>query len=211
MIFKCLKRENTPEPIEAIKDTPIKTAIIVGHNKKQQGALNYLGESEFKFNSRIAKKLQLSLIDNEFSSVVIYRPSVGGYTAQCEHVAKECEKRGITHAISLHFNSFEREVDGCEVLILNTETLIDNKLADTITDKLNFEFGIRERGKDGAVTITREDRGGTMLYELAQRGVVACIVEPIFANFRNNRTKNFFESEDKYVDLLSRSVREVLV
>ena len=39
----------------------IKLAIIVGHNKKKQGADNYLGESEWVFNSRIARKLQVKL------------------------------------------------------------------------------------------------------------------------------------------------------
>jgi N-acetylmuramoyl-L-alanine amidase len=185
-------------------------AIIVGHNEKSQGAVNYLNETEFVFNKRIANKLQVKLLEKTFNSHIIYRPTSGGYTYEVNSVVAECKKLNIKYAIELHFNSIAGTALGCEVLITDSKDEKDNQLANIITDLLNEKLGIKERGFDGVVVVSEQHRGSKMLYSLKNAGILSCIVEPCFANIKTKESSAIFENEDKYVDILAESILKVI-
>lgn len=191
-----------------VPTSKIKVAIIVGHNKKKQGATNYLDESEWVFNSRIARKLQGKLAALGIDSVIIFRPYDVGYDDQCEAVADEAARLGCTHAISLHFNdASSRSAMGVEVLIAKTATEADNKFADIFSDILNEEYGFVERRDDGVYTISDRHNGSGMINAVNDKGIITCLVEVCFGGHKTKESELIFEQEDKYVDVLVKSVR----
>lgn len=220
--FPCLKKGKKPRvevpsgPI-AIKppvvtighDFPrIKVALVVGHNKKSQGADNYLDESEWVFNSRIARKLQIKLALLGIDSVIIFRPYSVSYKKQCSSVAEQVKDLDCTHAILLHFNDASGETAmGCEVLVSETSTLADDKFADIFTDILNEEYGFRERHDDGMKTVN-DDHNGFGMINAVNRHAVTVLVEACFAGYENRESAFIFENEDKYVDVFVKAIQK---
>lgn len=183
--------------------------LVVGHNERRQGANNYLGESEWIFNSRIAKKVQARLNELNIRSVIVYRPKTGGYKHECSSVAEELKGKLATHAVMLHFNAAGvRAARGVEVLVAKTHTKEDDEFADLFSDILNEEYGFRERGNDGVKTINSSHNGSGMLYKVSGKGIVCALVEPCFADYRTEESKLIFEQEDKYVLVLTKSIHK---
>ena len=222
-IAQWLKKEDAADAVTGVEhqpanpespDTPVaskaKVAIIVGHNKSAGGAVNYLGESEYVFNSRVATKIASALAGKYgITSRVIYRAHDVGYSEQCQGVAINCKQFGADVAVSLHFNSAgSRSALGCEVLIPESIETYDNELADRITDDLNTVLGIKERRDDGVFTISKSHRGSGMLYALYKEGIMCCLVEPCFADFSTEESRAIFQAEDRYADLLAKSISD---
>lgn len=217
-LFPCLKgktpRVETGSPVK-IKEPPIdvmdtgprriiKIALVVGHNKKDQGANNYLGESEWQFNSRIARKIQVKLNDLGIDSVIIFRPYNVSYSRQCNSVADQVKEHKCTHAILLHFNDASgTSAMGCEVLVKKTSTLEDDKFADTFTDILNERYGFKERRNDGMYVVSSRHNGYGMINAI---DAITCLVEACFAGYKNKESELVFEHEDKYVDVFIDSI-----
>ena len=211
-MFKCMK----PKPTKPIFINPRVNngkkiiALVIPHNKKSQGANNYLGESEYVFGKRIISKVKVKLELLGYSIVIIERP-VGGYTYQCRHVAKMCKKYKVDFSLHLHFNSASYKVLGCEVLIAPTQSDLDNKLADVLTDLLNERYGFKERGSDGVKTLEPSHNGYGMMSAVSKVGTVAVLLEPCFANRRTKESALIFENEDLYTDVIVDSIAIVAV
>lgn len=204
-MLECMRKKPT-KPVIVNSNSNRKTiALIIPHNKRSQGADNYLGESEYVFGKRIINKMKAQLEILGFSVVIIERP-VGKYSYQCSYVAKMCARYGAHYSLHLHFNSASYEVFGCEVLIAPTETKQDNLLADKITDLLNERYGFRERGVDGVKTLSSSHNGYGMMKAVSRVGTICVLVEPCFANFRTTESILIFENEDKYVSVLVDSI-----
>lgn len=207
-MFECMRSRDVSEiKIAEVsvptlgKDDNVPVAIIVGHNKKSQGAVNYLGETEYIFNSRIARKVKERLAELGVNSAVIFRP-VGGYSFQCKEVAKSAKLLGSVYALELHFNGAANpSARGCEVLVRRTVNPIDNKFADYITDRLEL-YGVKQRNQDGVSEIGPDHNGFGMLDALGDVGILASIIEPCFAMNRDE-SKVIFENEDIYVEILT--------
>lgn len=178
--------------------------ILVGHNSQDQGAENYLGESEFIFNRKIALAVQSALNNLKISSAVIYRPAVDSYTAQCNHVAREARRLGVKFLISLHFNAGPKGAHGCEVLTSNTNDRLIVMYADLLTDLLEKNFGVKQRAADGVLPIPATHKGGGEIYKLQAIGIRSCIIEPCFAS-----EKSIFENEALYVATLVDSIKKI--
>lgn len=211
-MFDCFKDKTTPEVKPAPIPSPtygstVPVAIIVGHNKSAQGATNYLGESEYAFNSRIARKVCERLAGLGVNAAVIFRPT-GGYSYQCSEVAKQVKMLKSTFAIELHFNDASASAKGCEVLIRETASPSDNHFADHLTDLLDSRLGINQRGDDGVKTIYSGHNGYGMLEALGKVGAISCIVEPCFAKNRA-QSKAVFENEDAYVSTLVTALEDL--
>lgn len=190
------------------KSDPV--GIVVGHNATKQGAVNYLGESEWEFNKRIAEKLQLKLRDMEVSSTIFHRPSNGGYSYECDFIAGALQLAGCKYSIHLHFNSSgSKKARGCEVLVpVNCE---DISIAESITESLKNIFKFRLRHGDGILPVLPGHNGWTMLRKVRAKGVFPAIVEPCFGNYRNNESAKIFENEDSYVELLAEAISKVVL
>lgn len=180
-------------------------ALIVGHNKVEQGARNYKGETEFSFNSRIAARVSERLAKRGVVCAIIKRPHGRSYEAQVKSVINEIKKVKAPFAISLHFNAYNKKAYGCEALI-DDHVMYNDKtwlLADYFTDELNKKMSIVERHQDGLKVVKRNHNGALMLRSLQDAGVSAFIAEPVFANIKTRESEMFFENEDLYVDILA--------
>jgi len=196
--------ETLPEPTKSGEGRVI--GIVVGHNATAQGADNYLGESEYEINSRIAIKLKDKLNELLIPSVIVHRPTGVSYSSQARSVARSLSASGVYAAVLLHFNSAGRGARGCEVLIAKTATPKDNLFADAFTDTLNEEYGFIERGDDGIQTISSSHNGYGMISRINKKGIISALVEPAFADYRTNESRLIFEEEDKYVLVLARAI-----
>lgn len=190
-------------------------AIVPGHTLLNQGAINYLGETEYVFNSRIAIKLQHKLWRERIHNLVIkrdegnYRKNGHSYQDQIREVANDCKESCATYSLHLHFNSFAEKAYGCEILLPtdNDEELIS--LAESIADGIS-ELNIKKRGKDGIKFLSEIDRGYPMLKAVCDVGTKALLIEPAFANFRHKESIAIFENEDRYVDILVECLVEAI-
>lgn len=215
-MFDCFKKKTkAPQVIEPEK--PLNTigpsdnvpiALVVGHNKKSQGALNYLKETEYVFNKRIANKVQQKLAINGIKCAIIERP-VGGYSYESKKVAEMCAQLGIEFSVHMHFNSASSKARGCEVLVAQTASDLDERYADYFTDQLNKKYGFKERYEDGIKRVYKGHRGYGMLAAVRAVGTIPVLIEPTFANHRHRESIIIFEQEDKYVDVLVDSLYKV--
>ncbi len=189
-----------------------RVAIIVGHHEKAQGAVNYLGETEWAFNKRIAQKVVNICKDkHSVKAFVVLRPP-GSYSYQCKAVAQECERLGIEYALELHFNSAMGSTGrGCEALSLYSAgpIMAPYRLADWVTDVLKTQLGLSERFEDGVLRVNEKHNGYGMLKALEAVAVVASIVEPCFAQYRHDESEQVFAHEDKYAECLAFCVGEL--
>ena len=182
-------------------------AILIGHNVIAQGAVNYKNESEYSFNSRIAEKL---LPKVESHAVILKRPAVKSYTANCAHIRKIVKELQVPLVISLHFNSYSRSVLGSEALLITTDSNLDDKLGDKVTDLLNEKLGFKERGKDGVKHLESGTRAYKMHEYVKAAGGVLVTIEPCCANYKNSESQQIFENEDRYVEILAEAINEVM-
>jgi hypothetical protein len=215
MAFNCFKdkprpvtrdpKPSLPKPDGTI-DPPSKfhLAIVVGHNERAQGANNYLGESEWVFNKRIAYKLISKLEVLGIRSSIIFRPKSGGYRHECRYVKGRIKELGCTHAMLLHFNAAGASARGCEVLISHRR---GGAFADSISDRLNESLGIKERHDDGVKMVYSGHNGFVMINGIDSLGVVTVLVEPCFGGYRTTESEAIFEDEDRYVSILAEATK----
>ena len=151
-----------------------KVALVVGHRKKSQGAWGNAGWSEYRFNSKLAKKIKKTLSSDDIAVKIFYRDDEwGGYGEKMKRLHKRIDEWGSDYSISMHFNA------ASSVMVAGHEVLYCSKRGKKAAEILNREFakalgsadrGIKRRG--------RGDRGGGFLC----RGRSACILaEPFFA------------------------------
>lgn len=220
-MFPCLKKGNKPEvvkpiPVESKTEEPnrpeqvSRCVIIVGHNSKSQGAVNYLKESEFVFNSRVARKVINKLAEEGYQVPVIFRPAGKSYSAQVADVIKQLDMVGCDFAIELHYNFYSSAAaKGCEVLIVDTIDQHDNIIAEYFARKINSDMGIPLRHGNGVKTIPSGHSGYGMLKALKDSNRLGILVEPCFASNRDE-AKLFFENEDQYVDVLVETILKTI-
>ena len=182
-------------------------AILVGHNTEDQGAENYKKESEYSFNSRIAEQLLPRI---ESHAVILKRPPVKSYTANCIHIQEVVKELKVPLVVALHFNAYNRSVLGSEALLITTASELDDKLGDKVTDLLNEKLGFKERGQDGVKLLSAGTRAYKMHEYVKSAGGVLVTIEPCFANFRNSESQQIFENEDRYVEILAEAINEVM-
>lgn len=212
MMFDCLRskpKTKVEEPkvsSQHPRDIRVPVGIVIGHNKRSQGASNYLGESEWVFNSRIANKMQKKLADAGIRSVIIFRPESRSYSYQCRSVGKEVRKYGCAVVFCMHFNSAGKGARGCEVLVHHKANTVTRELADLVTDELNEKLGLKERHDDGIKYVYSGHNGFGMLDVISDTDACGLLPEPCFGNYKTKESAAIFENEDRYVDILVSSI-----
>lgn len=188
-----LFRNNKVAPISK------KMALLVGHDKLNQGALAYTGETEYVFNSYIAK-----LVDRGFKRVLGaagYELFIVDKTGVPENVLiKRLADNEVWAAVELHFNSFDGKARGCEVLISKNSPRFNLafRQADKFSDLLEREFGVFQRHGDGVKVIEKGARGSRVLSSLDKHGIVGWIIEPCFANLETAESRAILGNREKY-------------
>lgn len=207
MLFDCFKKKPKVEvkeptlPINIFHDG-IDIAFVRGHTKSSSGADNYLGESEFVWAGRIAKKCQEKLAVFGVKTAILERPDGRSYTSQCDYIARKCEELKAEYSVHLHFNAASGNPLGCEVLVTNKMNETALKFGDYFTDQLNEKHGFSERRADGIKILYRGHNGYGMLNAVEATGTIPMLIEPCFANWRNAESIMVFENEDAFIDIL---------
>lgn len=217
-MFDCFNK--TPKP-EVNKPTPpigsdsrdnrraAKIGLLVGHNASSQGAYNYLGESEFSFGNRIFNKALKRLEDEAIAAIKLQRPS-GSYTHQVNSVRRKAVELDLQIILSSHFNAASSSsATGCETLVRDTQSPIDNKIGFYFAEQIHKRFGIVKRGDNGVKTLYKGHNGFGMVDGLYSDGIYCIILEPCFATNRET-SKRIFEHEDEYVDIIVDTVKYAL-
>lgn len=177
----------------------MKLAIVVGHSAKEPSFKNYLGETEYDFNRRIASKLK-EFLDNNFvcDSKVFLRDGttirrLGDYVTEWKPDA----------SIELHCNSYKDKITGnvCEALALRNDfKSIDLCRTFGCLMELDFTFGLRHG--DGCKEVTRDDRGYFNLTAI-ELDIPKILVEPCFTNFHTEEAEALLTQEDRYAKVLA--------
>lgn len=211
-----VEEEKKVDLLDPIARKATKIALIIGHTNKSQGAVNYKGESEFVFNSRIADKVK-KIMKEKYpnKSVKLFFREEGYYSTAVTKVGEEIGKWKAKISLELHFNSLDKVAYGCEILIWDGSEFFDDnlKIADKITDNLSKKFNLRQRNKhqykdlthgDGVKILKSKERGALNIKACNDNGVkIAMLIEPCFANVETNESKAIFDNEDSYAEFLA--------
>lgn len=172
-----------------------KVALIVGHTASNQGAVNYLNETEFEFNSYIASYVKFHY---PFYSLSVFEKK--------RDYVKKIKEFNPTLIIELHFNAFESKAYGCTALCL--ETSQDSKIeAKTMLKKFSKHFKIKNRG---IVELkSKNDRGFRNFNGL--RDYPMFLFEPCFANFKTKDSEKIIENKEGYTRFLVEHIDNYLL
>lgn len=149
----------------------MKSAVIVGHDPASPGAYsNYLGMSEYLYNSEVAPYFA------EIGADLFKRPQTGNYRKQMELLAEKINPGNYDLVLELHFNSYNRKAHGVEMITWkgnNYSLLIGERLCQAISSEYKtHNRGVKQRSQEG-------ERGYWFLYYME---AAAIIVEPFFGD-----------------------------
>jgi len=154
----------------------LKVAVVVGHDKKAQGAVGANGQSEWYYNKKVANKIVNKLSDKwHIKAKVFFRdPDISGYSKKMTELHTRLQEWGADIAIELHFNSAENQkIDGAEVLYCSER---GGQYAEILQKEFVRHLEAHDRGIKKK---TKKDRGGGFLC----RGRAICLIgEPFFAS-----------------------------
>jgi N-acetylmuramoyl-L-alanine amidase len=162
----------------------MKVAIVVGHDRVEQGAFsNLLKQSEFVYNSEVAKLIGFD---------TYFRNTNGGYSTKISELSKRINAKKYDLVIELHFNSFNAIANGCEALYFQG-SVKGQRFAEMFTSKIVQEYGTINR-----VAKSREakDRGGLFLKSI---NAPCIILEPFFGD---NKEALLFKCHSKYAEII---------
>lgn len=186
-------------------------AIIIGHNSRKQGAVNYLGETEFSFNTKVAKELQLNLSYYGVGSIIIQRPSRGGYHHEVNYVANTIYKYNCDYSIELHFNSASVNAKGAEILFTDGKNrgLQADVILQRMLDHLRMRYNINLTSR-GSKLVQYGHSGELMIKKIEEVGCKAFLIEPCFGNWQHSEAEGIFYNLEKYAEALCEGIVEVI-
>lgn len=186
-------------------------ALIVGHTKKSQGATAYNGESEYVFNTKVAKRVSKNLNEFGINCKIFYRDKAGIYGAA--HDIKDHFEADLS--LELHFNAFKKVAFGTECLITDNGGRYQDKtkcieFADILTDRFSEIYNMRERHDDGVKVVTKGDRGEYNLRTVHRvaKVPIALLFEPCFMNIKNKESEQIVEQPVLYSYNLAKIIAE---
>lgn len=150
-----------------------KIAIIVGHCKKEPGAYHKTVGSEFEYNSKVAEYLK------DIADIFYYDNFDKGYetTIKLDMYPKT---KNYDLVLELHFNSFNKEANGCEALYFHKNEL-GKKIGQQFCILMNRQFGSYIRG--AKPLSSNKQRGYACV---AFQKPTTLILEPFFCTGKEN-------------------------
>lgn len=169
-----------------------KLAIVVGHNAQAQGAQRGdNGESEYMFNSRIARLMEEYARAKypDLDVRVFFRQPMGSYTNEIRRVYDQVDAWAAHLSMELHFNASESpSASGTETLTSGTPASMAAAVA--VNDEVVRALGLRDRG----VKTRSKGRGSaSLIFGRAP----AILVEPFFGSSTKGLTATDEASEEK--------------
>ena len=169
----------------------MKTAIVVGHDVSQQGAVSkILDMTEYRYNCKVA-----DVLCKDFD--LYYRdPKKRNYNSKMDELARQLNVKNYDFVIELHFNKYDgkanNEGHGCESVIF-PKNLKSRDLSEKILDKISKKFNIKNRGVEEH---GKGERGYGFLSKIKSNCI---ILEPFFGD--ENEALKFLDFE-KYANCL---------
>ncbi|OED46369.1 hypothetical protein AB838_20395 [Rhodobacteraceae bacterium (ex Bugula neritina AB1)] len=154
----------------------MKLAIVVGHNARAQGAVRPdTGETEFVWNSRLAKMIDAASKDFPAIDVkTFFRTPGGGYMEEIRRVYGETDDWGADATVELHFNSHHNpSATGTEVLSSGSSSSL--RYCEALQIRMLAALGLRDRG----TKVVRTGRGSA---SLVSGRAPAALIEPFFGS-----------------------------
>lgn len=158
----------------------MKLGLIVGHEKKAQGAVMAPPHSitEYAYNRDIALLAkQFSLIEKfrHIEVEIFYRDGIGIFGAFKKVKAANCDC-----VIELHFNAANKKAIGTETLCSNEAT--DKQFAYIVQQRVEKVFDRIDGGAGdrGVKVLSNGDRGSGSV--VSYPGKANCLVEPFFGD-----------------------------
>lgn len=139
----------------------MKIAIVIGHHEKSKGAFSpFFGMREYDFYKEVVKKIYPV---NSNYSVDFYEhdSNISGYTTRIKDTTSKLNKVNYDLVLSLHFNSFEPQANGCETLYFYKSKL-GKKYAQEFNLLFTKVFRIKNRGIKALTN--KKDRGFAICY-----------------------------------------------
>ena len=170
------------------KDKWKKIAIVIGHNKKGQGAkaIDPIGRTEFDFNSELANLMEKRSEQYKVVTKSFFREQDNSddkrkrYGKEIRKVYKKVNEWKPDYSIELHFNAANKDVTGTEVLTSGSKESM--KYA-KLTQKEMVKLFKRKGNSRGVKTLRNGDRG---YYSLIRGNAPAIIVEPFFGSSKSD-------------------------
>ncbi|MEP0155208.1 N-acetylmuramoyl-L-alanine amidase [Pseudophaeobacter sp.] len=175
----------------------MKLAIVVGHNARAQGAVRPdTGETEFAWNSRLAKLIEEEArLFPQIEVQTFFREYCGSYRREIATVYEKADDWGADATNELHFNSHSNEAaTGTEVLSSGSASSM--RYATALQNRMGDALGLKDRG----VKIRRSGRGSESL--MCGRAP-AVLIEPFFGSSPQGQAKTDEEHEQR---ALARSI-----
>ncbi len=176
-------------PLPAWRPQPL-VALCLGHGRAgDEGNVGAAGVSEEEYNLPVIEAVAELLKARGIAVIVIRFYQGNGYQTAMQWLAKRLLDLGVTAALEFHFNAFDREAHGHEVLHWS-HSVRGVTLAQAMLDALDFAFPTHlSRGlKPKAAT----DRGALFL---SLTHCPAAILEPFFGD--NLEEWNRFDDPDE--------------
>ncbi len=182
----------------------MKIGVIVGHEKKAQGAVlhrsilsklkaPFSAVTEYQYNSEIAQLMHRYASTIEGVDMrIIMRDNVGISGAYRKARAEEC-----SCVIELHFNSYNAKAFGTETLCSREE--VDKSFAQAVHEAICRVFGRSGAGNRGLKILGANDRGGGNV--VSYPGRANALVEPAFAD-NPSEAKMLIERKEEYARAL---------
>jgi N-acetylmuramoyl-L-alanine amidase len=152
-----------------------KLAIIVGHEKKKDGAsaLAPLSTTEYPFNKQVAEFMYVYARELQLDCKIVFRDGVG-----IDGAAKVVNEWKADCCIELHFNSASPSAYGTETLH-DAEPSTNAEFAAIVQRHMCETLKREGKGNRGVKFLKSGDRGH---YNLHLVKCTSCLVEPFFGS-----------------------------
>lgn len=151
----------------------MKVALVIGHKMVSGGASSHNGIQEFEYNEELAGMIAGNLADEpNIETLIFHRKSYS-------KLPFEINAKNPDIIISLHCNSFNKEVSGSEVLYYYRSKKSE-VLAGKMLHAINRSLNLKNRGIKPKST---EEKGG---YLLRYTNAPCVLLEPFFIDNKSD-------------------------
>lgn len=154
-----------------------KVALIIGHNKRSQGAYSHIVGNEWSYWRDVASKIKGAI--PELVDVYERQPNMY-YTREMFEVIEKLNSQDYKFCLELHFNSStNKNAEGCECLV-HYKSNKGKALATDFMARLQNVFDSKIRGNRGLIEVKDSKERGA--YGICKSKDTYILLEPFFGS-----------------------------
>lgn len=175
----------------------MKLGLIPGHNNRSRGAVNYRGESEYPWATRILKMAMPYMPKIECQ---LFTRDNGGIAA----AIKRAKEAGCIATVELHFNAASGDPSKDIEVLVDSRSPKSVKFAKYVAKRQAEEYpGFGLRHDEGAKI--DPGRGGNNVAQGVKYGIEYCVLwEPQFGHERNEDAMELFEDDERFARFIGK-------